>query len=170
MQVIKVLSKHSQVNQNSLELLWKMNFQGNLYRKTYQLKITATRVNTFFPCELSWKPKTQPNGSSGFQLGLWQTQALINTYCMTIIKHHHLSKPACRRLTPLEAWTVHASRGESSSSRLLEMMMFDDGHATCINQCLCLPKAELKIGNSAVVSLSFWCSTRFTRTNVIRLT
>ena len=37
---------------------------------------------------------------------------------------------------------------ESSISMLLEMMMLDDGHAIGINQCLCLPKAELKTKNS----------------------
>ena len=31
---------------------------------------------------------------------------------------------------------------------LLEMMMLDDGHAIDTNQCLCLPKAELKTKNS----------------------
>ena len=34
----------------------------------------------------------------GFQLGRRQTQSLINSYCMTIIEHHHLQKHAYRRL------------------------------------------------------------------------
>ena len=33
---------------------------------------------------------------------------------------------------------------ESSTSTLLEMMVLDDGHLIGSNQCLCLPKAELK--------------------------
>ena len=37
---------------------------------------------------------------------------------------------------------------ESSTSTLLEMMVLDDGHLIGSNQCLCLPKAELKTKNS----------------------
>ena len=37
---------------------------------------------------------------------------------------------------------------ESSTSMLPELKMVDDGHAIDINQCLCLPKAELKTKNS----------------------
>ena len=95
----------------------------------------------------------------GFQLGLRQTQALINTFCMTVIKHHRLLKHACRRLLPTREVFVEDFYllEKSSTSMLLEMMMFNDGHAIGINQCLCLPKAELKTKNStAVVWLSFF--------------
>ena len=37
---------------------------------------------------------------------------------------------------------------ESSTSTLLEMMVLDDGRLKGSNQCLCLPKAELKTKNS----------------------
>ena len=37
---------------------------------------------------------------------------------------------------------------QSSTSMLLEMTMLDDGNAIGSNQCLCLPKAELKTKNS----------------------
>ena len=36
---------------------------------------------------------------------------------------------------------------ESSTSMLLEMMVLDDCHVKAINQCLCMPKAELKTKN-----------------------
>ena len=36
----------------------------------------------------------------------------------------------------------------SSTSTLLEMMVLDDRHLLGSNQCLCLPKAELKTKNS----------------------
>ena len=47
----------------------------------------------------------------------------------------------------------------------------DNDRVIGTNQCLCLPKAELNIktqpnGSSAVVWLSFWFSTRFTRKNL----
>ena len=38
---------------------------------------------------------------------------------------------------------------------LLEMMMLDDGNAICINQCLCLPKDELKTKNSTRWQVEF---------------
>ena len=54
--------------------------------------------------------------------------------------------------------------GESSTSTLLEMMVLDDGHLIDSNQCLYLPKVELKTKNSTKrVWLSFWFSTQFTR-------
>ena len=51
--------------------------------------------------------------------------------------------------------------GSLSSESIDDMtMMMNEYDMIGINQCLCLPKAELNTKNSTSCWLSFWCSTR----------
>ena len=61
----------------------------------------------------------------------------------------------------------------SSKSIFQVMMVLEDSDEIGINECLCLPKAELNTKNSTKrhrKALSFWCSTRFTGKKVPHLT
>ena len=82
-----------------------------------------------------------PGWVFGVQLGLRQTQALINTYHIILIQHHSSSidsletDPTCGKLDHFpESGEWH--------------MMMNECDVIGINQCLCLPKAELNTKNS----------------------
>ena len=82
-----------------------------------------------------------------FNSAFGQTQALINTYFITIFQHHHYQKNASRKLP--ESFQKHLEVFQmSSSSMLVVMMVLEDSDEIGINQCLCLLKAGLNTKNS----------------------
>ena len=80
-----------------------------------------------------------PGWVFGVQLGLRQTQALIKTYHIILIQYHSSyintqeSDPTCRRLDQFPV--------------VNDMTMYEYD-VIGINQCLCLPKAELNTKSS----------------------